>query len=473
MSATPVDLGPVEGARLLGQVLVPLVAQGAIVRRPRATAWAERHQADRRAAAVLDGLRSRYGGAPLVLRLGPRRLVFVTRPDDVARLLEGTPEPFSPATREKRGALGHFEPEGSLLGSAAERRQRRPLNERALQTGQAVHDDAAAILAVVRREANALAEEVRARGRLDAPTFAAPFWRAVRTVVFGDAARGDTALSAELEALRHDANWSYFRPVRRRRRAAFLERVARYAEQAPPGTLAAAGGGRAVTGQVPQWLFAFDAVAATVLRALAVVGARPEVRQAVLRELADAGEAPAELPYARACVLEAVRLWPTTLVVLRDSTAPTDWGGRTLPAGTGFAIVSGWAHRDRTRIDFADAFTPEAWLDGRAQADRALVPFSAGPAVCAGRDVVLFVASHLLARLAVLDLVPDRGRYLAADPLPATVDHLGLRFRPRRDAAPGAVDGAAPGAVEDAAPGAVDDPAPDGGSTVRAAYSRE
>ncbi|WP_454858495.1 hypothetical protein [Promicromonospora soli] len=42
---------------------------------------------------------------------------------------------------------------------------------------------------------------------------------------------------------------------------------------------------------------------------------------------------------------------------------------------------------------------------------------------------MLLVASHLLARLAVRDLRVERGRYLAQDPLPATVDHLGLRFR--------------------------------------------
>lgn len=56
------------------------------------------------------------------------------------------------------------------------------------------------------------------------------------------------------------------------------------------------------------------------------------------------------------------------------------------------------------------------------------MPFSGGPVPCPGRNVVLLLASHTLARVARLDLTVGRGRYLAQDPLPATMDHLGLRF---------------------------------------------
>lgn len=178
-------------------------------------------------------------------------------------------------------------------------------------------------------------------------------------------------------------------------------------------------------GQVPQWLFAFDAAGAAVLRALAVAASRPAVRD---RLRAEAASAAAMQRYARGAVLESVRLWPTTLVVLRDSTAPTTWGDRELPTGTGFAVVSAHFHRDAERVDFADAWSPEAWLDGRADADWGLLPFSGGPVSCPGRNVVLLVAGRLLARLAEADLVFPRGRYLAADPLPATFDHYGARF---------------------------------------------
>lgn len=431
MTSTPVDLNPAEAARVVSTVLAPLVAQGAIVRRPRATAWAERHQTDRAARAVLSGLRARHDGAPLALRIGPRRLVVVTEPDHVRRLLEGSPEPFTPATKEKTGALRHFQPEGVLISSTADRRYRRPFNEAALRTELPVHDDGAAFTDAVRHGAGVLARRLRESGGLDATAFTDVWWGIVLQVVLGVRARADRELVDLLDALRRDANWSWFHPRDDRLRAELARRVESYLSAPEPGTLAAAAhaaGPATAPGQVPHWLFAFDAAGAATLRALAVVSARPEVRARLLAEVAAPGPGTALLPYARACVLESLRLWPTTLVVLRDSTGPTVWGDRTLPGGTGFAVVSAFFHRDPERLDHADAFVPEAWLDGRNADDWGLVPFSGGPVSCPGRNVVLLVTSHLLAHLAAHDLRVHRGRYLAGDPLPATVDHLGLRF---------------------------------------------
>ena len=60
---------------------------------------------------------------------------------------------------------------------------------------------------------------------------------------------------------------------------------------------------------------------------------------------------------------------------------------------------------------------------------RWLVPFSAGPARCPGRDLVLLVTSAVLARLLERDLHLVRGPRLDPDrPLPGTLDHTGLRF---------------------------------------------
>lgn len=438
---TPVDLGPARSAAVAARVLAPLVAQGAIVRRPRVTAWAERRQADRSAGALLRALRDEHGGAPVVLRLGPRRVVLPLDPDDVGALLAGSPEPFTPATVEKRAALGHFEPDAVLISPADRRPRRRLLNEQALDTSEPVHHDAEPLLAAVDREAAGVLAAARAAGTLEWDTFAPGFWRMVRTVVLGEGARDDDRVTDLMQQLRSAANWAYLHPGRPRLRAELADRLATYVRRAEPGSLiahaAAAAEERGVdpVGQVPQWLFAYDAAGAAVLRALAVAAARPDVRE---RLRAEAASGRAMQPYARGAVLESVRLWPTTLVVLRDSTAPTTWGTRELPAGTGFAVVSAYFHRDRDRLAIADAFTPEAWLDGRADADWGLVPFSGGPVSCPGRNVVLLTAGRLLARLAEADLVFPRARHLARDPLPATFDHFGARFLVRGDARPAA-----------------------------------
>jgi cytochrome P450 len=432
MSCTPVDLTLAETMDVVSKVLAPLVAQGAIVRRPRVTAWAERHQTDRVAHMVLAGLRERHGGAPLVLRVGARRLVVVTQPDDVRRLLDESPEPFTPATKEKRGALAHFQPEGVLISPTSQRRRRRELNEYVLQTDHVVHDDGAVFVGTVRRGAAALADRLVRTGGLDADAFSTMWWSIVLNVVLGTEARTDHDLVNALDTLRRDANWSWLHPRRDRVRRKFECRIEYYAATARRDSLVAAAhtkGPATAPSQVPHWLFAFDAAGAATLRALAVVAARPQVRERLLSEKASERAAPAVLPYARACVLESLRLWPTTFVVLRDSIGPTTWGARTLPAGTGFAVVSSFFHRDPQRLDHANAFAPEAWLDGRNDADWGMVPFSGGPVSCPGRNLVLLITSHMLTGLAAHDLRVERGRYLARDPLPATVDHLGLRFR--------------------------------------------
>jgi hypothetical protein len=436
---TPVDLGPLASAAVAARVLGPLVAQGAIVRRPRATAWAERRQTDRSAGALLRDLRRQHGGAPVVLRLGPRRLVLPLDAGDVGALLAGSPDPFSPATVEKRAALGHFEPDGVLISPAGRRPARRLLNEQALDTSEPVHRDAAAPRAAVDREAGALLAAVDRTGVLDWETFAPAFWRTVRTVVLGESARDDDRVTDVLATLRRAANWAYLHPRRPRLRAELADRLHAYVRRAEPGSLiahAAAQADRGVdpAGQVPQWLFAFDAAGAAVLRALAVAAARPAVRDRLRAEAAEGAAGVALQPYARAAVLESVRLWPTTLVVLRDSTAPTTWGGRELPAGTSFAVVSAHVHRDPERLDFADAWAPEAWLDGRADADWGLIPFSGGPVSCPGRNVVLLVAGRaavpaVRGRPGVPARAGPRHRFAAGDvrPLRRAVPHRRAR----------------------------------------------
>jgi hypothetical protein len=50
-----------------------------------------------------------------------------------------------------------------------------------------------------------------------------------------------------------------------------------------------------------------------------------------------------------------------------------------------------------SRKSIADSYS--IWLDGRARQYPQLVPFSAGPAECPGRNVVLLTTSSLLAKL--------------------------------------------------------------------------
>jgi cytochrome P450 len=90
-------------------------------------------------------------------------------------------------------------------------------------------------------------------------------------------------------------------------------------------------------------------------------------------------------------------------------------------------------HRDADALPFADVFTPDIWLDGRADTYPQLVPFSAGPAQCPGQNVVLFATSTFLAQvLSRLELdLPSSPTLTPGEPLPVTLNQFGLRFGAR------------------------------------------
>jgi cytochrome P450 len=136
-----------------------------------------------------------------------------------------------------------------------------------------------------------------------------------------------------------------------------------------------------------------------------------------------------------------VRLWPTTPTILRDTTEDTAWreGAErfTITKGAGLMIVVPAFHRDDRTLPYADQFTPDIWLDGRAQKQPQLVPFSAGPAECPGRNVVLFTTSTMLAHLLhALTFRQTSSPELSPEkPLPVTLNQLTLDFAvQRRDA---------------------------------------
>jgi cytochrome P450 len=449
---------------VLSSVLLPNLAKGVIVRRPLMTGLVAGLDADRKAVSLLRGLRERHGDDPLPLRLAGRRLALVLSPEDVGRLLRETPEPFSPGGMEKRGALSHFQPHGALISDHDARPGRRAANVAALVPGQTIHPDGDVVAGQADDEALALRLALRGGEVLDWRRFADSFHAMARRVVFGSFAAEDRRTTELLHALRSRANWAYAAPADHAAREEFLSRVRANIERAEPGSLAArlvagaaagcprsggggngrdhgatasGGSGRGGEGrgtdvhpedQVAHWLFAFDAAAVAAFRSLALLTSlSPGAHEA--REEADGREG-LDLPLLRATVRESVRLWPTTLMVIRESTRETVWREEVFEAGTAFLIASSYFHRDSSRLPYADAFEPQVWLDGRAEAEPGIVPFSYGPAGCAARDLVpLTVSLFLRALLRGRDLKRvDAGGPLPASGLPASLNHFALRF---------------------------------------------
>jgi cytochrome P450 len=430
-----------DSIAVAAEVFIPTVAKGVILRRPKVVAMAERLQLDRKAVRCLQRLRRRYGDGPLLLRIPGRSQAVVLSPAHVRRVLDETPAPFAPASSEKQAALGHFQPHGVLVSNGALRAERRRMNEAVLQSDCPRHQLAARFAEIVDDEAGRLL--ARSRRALTWQAFTASWFCIVRRVVLGDAARDDTTLTDMLARLRADANWAFLHPRRRRLRERFLAGLASYVEHAERGSLASmvgsypAGPDIDPVGQMPQWLFAFDAAGIATFRALAMLSAyRAEAERADNEIRYADGPAP-QFSFLRACVLESVRLWPTTPMILRQTTATTLWETGEMPPNTGVLIFVPFFHRDESRLPFANRFDPQRWIDEPIQEHWPLIPFSAGPAVCAGQQIVLTLTSLMIAALRrdhELRLEPP-GRLDPQRPLPATLNNYSLRFSIRERAA--------------------------------------
>jgi cytochrome P450 len=450
----------VESLQFNQTVIVPNAVQGLFRRRPGAVAIATRLDVEGRAVRLMAGLRRRHGPGPVWIRVMTDRALLMLDVDDVRRVLEGSPQPFASDPEAKRKGMGHFQPHALTLSRGDLWADRRRFTEAVLDTPEPVPRLGDRFVAVAVEETDALLGEIEDEdeGRLAYDDLLRAFRRVVRRIVLGDAAREDEELSDLLAELMSQANGL---PSKRSEEyEPFMERIRSYVEAAEPGSLvglipeAPSGPDTHVEGQVPHWLFATqDTLSMNALRALAAIASHPEQRAEVEAELAGAGGRDAEpagadpifsaagvagLPYLRACLHEAMRLWPTTPLLSRETLTELTWNGDVVPAGTQLLIVNTFHHRDPQRVDHADRFAPEAWTEGDAGEDWSFNHFSHGPQGCPGVNLALLVGGAVLARL----LTQRRPRLVEPKldperPLPHMLDVFKLRFSLEEEAAAG------------------------------------
>lgn len=150
-----------------------------------------------------------------------------------------------------------------------------------------------------------------------------------------------------------------------------------------------------------------ETVAACLTWTAHLLAGSPQVQAQVHAELDDVlgGRPPtwADLPrlaYLRACVDEALRLYPPAWVLTRQVLAPDEVGGVEVQAGA-LIIISPWLlHRRPSSWPDPSRFDPERFLDQQATARvGAYLPFGAGPRLCIGREFALVEAVLVLATL--------------------------------------------------------------------------
>ncbi len=142
------------------------------------------------------------------------------------------------------------------------------------------------------------------------------------------------------------------------------------------------------------------------------------------------------LPWTRAVIEEAMRLFPPAPTLARRALGPDVIGGQAIEAGTAVAISPWVLHRHQLLWEDPEAFRPERFLpENRKAIDRyAYIPFSAGPRVCIG---AAFAMQEAMIALATILRAADVEAISTVEPRPMhqitlrshTPIHLRLRAR--------------------------------------------
>ena len=171
-----------------------------------------------------------------------------------------------------------------------------------------------------------------------------------------------------------------------------------------------------------------ETVASSLTWTLHLLAHHPPVQERLADEVAalcdDPGTADLpRLPWTRAVVDEALRLYPPAWVVTRRALAEDVLHGYTVPAGSVVLVSPYRVQRDPAVWPDPERFDPTRFL-GTTPARGTYLPFGAGPRLCIGRDFALVESALVLAVIA---------RRFAVEPAPGPpprVDAL-VTLRPR------------------------------------------
>ena len=390
-----------DSARFVAGALIPSASRGLFAPRKPVIKLLVRRDADRRVGELMASLRKKYGGAGLRLLGG--RLVTLWGPDEIREVLDRSAVEYDSGGGAKGKGMSHFQPDALTLSSGDEWRDRRAFNEHVLATSERIHPDAARIVGVVLDEVDKLGRPKS----LEWEHWEQLFDHTTLRVIFGDGAREDQELTELLETLMSQANRiaglkhgdDYYelygrleRKLRDPEEGSLLARVA----SAPQSDVTR------VAHQIPHWMFAMrDTLGANAYRALALLAADAGLQERARseiggRDLSDPAVVDG-LSLVEGVLQEAMRLWPTTPLLARETKCPVHLAGEQLDEGTQVMILNTFNHRDTESIPDADRLVPERWTDGRER-DPRFNHLSGGSQYCPGIPLVLLIGKACLGR---------------------------------------------------------------------------
>lgn len=391
---------------------------------------------DAAAVKFVNKMRNKYHSDYLYLYLLTTKSLLVLDPKGINHALDKSPETYADA-KLKRVGMSHFQPDALTISRGNEWRDRRAFNESVLNTGEEVHELADIFIDIIGAETSNTLQQTK--GKLAWDDFSRLFERIMLQIIFGK----DVSAPALLHSLRkmmHESNRgfglhkssyfdAFYASLSHRRQNSYTPSLAMLCSHAPVSEVTK------VDYQIPHWMFAMaDTLAINTARAVALIIAHPfaetRVREEIENANIDSGHGVNQLRYLEGCVQEAMRLWPTTPMLVREAIRDDMINGVHIPAGTQLIILNSSNHRDRNHIDFADKFLPQHWIDKKI--DNRFNHLSNGRQICAGKDLALLIAKAVIANLlSGHRYILERPSIDPGKPLPYLYNHFHIRFEPR------------------------------------------
>lgn len=344
-----------------------------------------------------NDLRKRHQSDYIYMNMLGKTTLFILHKDGAQHVLDNSPVTYA-APKSKHKCMSHFQPNAVTISHGDEWLDRRRFNEEVLDFGRPVHRFAASFLEKIQNQ-------LKGKSLTSWNDFEVIFEAITLEIIFGNAE--DTEITRTLNAMMKESNRAVLLGGSKHFEG-FYEKIRSHLKNPRDDTLAALCSHATTTpltkpeNQIPHWVFATNAtLASNTAKALALIAAHPAVQSRVREEILNndicGPESIDQLHYLQGCMHEAMRLWPSVSLLMREAIKDDTLYGIHVTANTQVAIPNNFMHRDIENYPNADHFDPERWLNGEPH--YAFNHLSNGPQVCAGRELALFIAKAVLATL--------------------------------------------------------------------------
>jgi cytochrome P450 len=423
-----------DAVGILATGVVPALVRGLFAPRRGAMKLLTKLDADRRAVALLSKVRRKYGGEGVRLLGG--KMVVLWGPGAIREVLDQSGDLYASDAGAKAKGMAHFQPDALTISRGEKWRDRRGFNESVLATSERVHPFGKRFLLVVEDEVGRMSPG----STLEYRHWEDLFDKITLRVIFGDSARSDERLTELLEKLMSESNrlvglkptgdyYEFYGALERHLADPSPDSLlARFADAPQTDTTR-------VVHQIPHWIFAMrDTLGANAYRALAAIVANPSVQSRVRDELAQVDLSDPQqvdgLRYLEGCLHEAMRLWPTTPLLARETTREAVLAGEQVDEGAQVLMLNVFNHRDAEHVEEADQLDPERWQGDRK--DYRFNHLSNGTQDCPGGPLVLLLGKAAIGQMLVRHrLELSEPRLDPGKPLPHMLNFFEARFSVR------------------------------------------